>query len=469
MSERGVFLFELNEVPFRVLDDYAKANPASCVARLLSSSHQFETYSQDSALSPWVTWPTVHRGVTDKTHKLQNFGEDLTEADGSYPPLWSMLARAGVRTGQFASLHSYPLPGNLEPYDYYMPDTFAPESSAHPADLSIFQEFNLSMARASVRNVSTSIPVGNAFRLLRKSRSLGLRAGTLKEVAGQVLGEKFQPWKRVRRRIYQSVLAFDVFLRQFESKKPRFTTFFTNHVASSMHRYWAARYPEDYTQLKFEQDWIHRYRGEIDFAMNKFESCLRKLLKVLDSNYLVFVASSMGQAAASGEPIKSQLYLTQPARFMSALGLTSSEWSERPAMAPRISVVVQETAADRFRGGLETLTVDGTPLKYQERERGFFSLFFGQRNLKEEVQSALLAGRPIPFDQLGLEKTAIEDESGSSAYHVREGSLLVLDPRKPPSGPQRSRIDTTEIAPTILKILGVAPPPYMAAPVAKLI
>jgi len=52
---------------------------------------------------------------------------------------------------------------------------------------------------------------------------------------------------------------------------------------------------------------------------------------------------------------------------------------------------------------------------------------------------------------------------------VREGSLLVFDPRKPPSGPQRARIATTEIAPTILKILGVAPPPYMAASVAKLI
>lgn len=469
MSERGVFLLELNEVPFRVLDDYAKAHPESCVARLLASSHQFETYSRDSALSPWVTWPTVHRGVTDQTHKIQHFGEDLTEADGAYPPLWTLLARAGVRTGQFGSLHSYPMPSNLEPYDYYMPDTFAPESVAYPSLLSVFQEFNLSMARASVRNVSTSIPVGSALKLLKKSWSLGFRMGTLTDVAGQVLGEKVQPWKRIRRRIYQTVLAFDVFLKQFVSKKPRFTTFFTNHVASSMHRYWAARYPEDYSELKFERDWIERYRGEIDFAMEKFEGCLRKLMDGLNSEYLLFVASSMGQAAASGEPIRTQLYLSNLGRFMTALGVSGADWSERPAMAPEISVFVNDLAVERFRAGLAGLTVDGAPVKFRERDKGFFCLHFGQSNLSEDVRAASLDGRTIPFEELGLEKTVIEDESGSSAYHVREGSLLVFDPKRPPSGPQRSRIDTTEIAPTILKILGVAPPPYMAAPVAKLI
>ena len=42
------------------------------------------------------------------------------------------------------------------------------------------------------------------------------------------------------RRTYQAGLAFDIFINFLQSTKPAFATFFTNHVASSMHRFWAA-------------------------------------------------------------------------------------------------------------------------------------------------------------------------------------------------------------------------------------
>jgi hypothetical protein len=40
-------------------------------------------------------------------------------------------------------------------------------------------------------------------------------------------------------------------MRQLERVQPWFTTFFTNHVASSMGRVWAASFPEE---------WIRTYR-----------------------------------------------------------------------------------------------------------------------------------------------------------------------------------------------------------------
>jgi predicted component of type VI protein secretion system len=41
---------------------------------------------------------------------------------------------------------------------------------------------------------------------------------------------------------------FDIFMNQLERTKPGFTTFFTNQVASSMHRFWAASFPEEYAR-----------------------------------------------------------------------------------------------------------------------------------------------------------------------------------------------------------------------------
>lgn len=61
----------------------------------------------------------------------------------------------------------------------------------------------------------------------------------------QVVSERVRQARNVRRRTYQSVLAFDIFMKQLESTRPGFATFFTNHVASSMHRYWAAAFPGD--------------------------------------------------------------------------------------------------------------------------------------------------------------------------------------------------------------------------------
>src|SRR5262249_41330694 len=167
-------------------------------------------------------------------------------AAGESPPIWQLLAASGVRVGVFGSLHSYPLPGDIDPYDFYVPDTFAAGSETMPDELSAFQEFNLAMVDGAARNVSARLVVGPALRMLRSAPALGLTAPTLVRVAKQIAHERLRPIRRVRRRTSQVQLAFDLFLKQLREKTPAFATFFTNHVASSMHRYWPATFPEDY-------------------------------------------------------------------------------------------------------------------------------------------------------------------------------------------------------------------------------
>ena len=97
---RAIVLFELNEVPWEILDDYVAARPGSGLARVLDRSHSFTSMAADRGhLSPWTTWPTLHRGVNDERHMIASFGQDRTEADRRFPPVWTLLHDAGVSAG----------------------------------------------------------------------------------------------------------------------------------------------------------------------------------------------------------------------------------------------------------------------------------------------------------------------------------------------------------------------------------
>ncbi len=145
------------------------------------------------------------------------------------------------------------------------------EPNVFPNDLSIYQEFNLRMARESSRNVSSKVPWKSALQFLAKAPELGLRFRTFLDIGKQLVSERVKSWKKIRRRTYQTVLAFDVFMKQLQKTQPAFSTFFTNHVASSMHRYWAAAFPEEYRVMGYDEQWINTFSSEIQFTMSKFD------------------------------------------------------------------------------------------------------------------------------------------------------------------------------------------------------
>ncbi|WP_437286560.1 hypothetical protein [Sorangium sp. So ce406] len=466
MSKRKILLFELNEVPLRIVKQFCGAAPGSALAKNLHRMRQIRTQAPDSILSPWITWPTLHRGVDDALHGLRFFGQDLTEVDAKYPPIWRILAAHGIKTGVFGSLHSYPMPEDVRSYAFYMPDTFAPTPEAHPDILGVFQDFNLTMARKSARNVSRDVPGKGAFQLLRAMPGLGIRVSTLADISRQLVSEQVHDWQRIRRRTYQSVLGFDVFMKQMEDARPDFATFFTNHVASAMHRYWAAAFPGDFTELQYDWSWVGRYRHEIEFAMSKFDGFLSRVIAFVEANpdYVLWIASSMGQGAASGQPIKTQLYVTDLARFMACSGLGSDDWSERPAMAPRTSVFVQEAKREAFRATLSSFKVNGAAVEWEERNNGFFAIAMGQVNLDPSARVEI-NGQSRSLSEAGLSNVEIEDQAGSTAYHVPEGMLLVFDPREaPPQAAPDLTLDTRQIAPTLLHHFGVPVPSYMRDP-----
>lgn len=465
--QKKIILFELNEVPLKVINFFIKARPQSALAKIFPQSTIYETYTEDGGhLSPWVTWPTFHRGVSNHQHCISDFGQPLDEVDKQFPSIWKLLADKGVRTGVGGSLHSYVPQQTFSEYAFYLPDIFAKEPICWPKHLEGFQAFCLGMARESAKNVSDKVPLSQALDVLLNIRSIGLRPGTLMDVARQLVEERLQPWKLVRRRTYQSVLAFDVFFKQLEINKPDFSTYFTNHVASSMHRYWQAAFPEDYAEITFDEAWLQTYHGEIIYAMHKADQMLGRLVDFVNRNpdYRLVIASSMGQQAVESRPTETLLHATEPERLMQALGLRREDWELRPAMFPQLNIrIASEQQRANFEQIVKTLEINGVPIKSRAAADGFFSLDFGQENLSEIIVK--IKGKEHSASETGINNVVIQDKVGVTAYHIPQGSMLIYDGQaEVVQG--ISQISTCDVCPAILQNFGITPPSYMNRPVA---
>ncbi len=468
MQRRKLVLFELNEVPFRILDHFARLDPDSALGRLRRRARSYETYTEDSGhLSPWVSWPTLHRGVTNLDHEISHFGQDLSHVNREFPPIWSLLTQNGIRCGVFGSLQSYPLPDTLDNYAFFVPDTFAAGPECFPKSLEAFQNFNLVMVDRSVRNVSSGIALREAVRFLRAAPGLGLRARTVAKLAKQLVQERINPNGVVRRRTSQVQIAFDFFLRALSRERPDMAFFFTNHVASSMHRYWPALFPEDYEKLRFDADWLRTWDSEIPFVMREATDQLGDLVRFVERNrdYTLIVASSMGQAAVeSRERVETELTMSNHTAFATAMGLEPNEWSKERAMAPQFVFQVADHAVDRFIQSIGGLTINGEHRKITRISKNRVSVDIGIVNLKDdEIEIEFKGQRYAPIN-LGLINLSLRDAAGANAYHIPEGICLVYDPGAPEqAGTAPRRISTTEVAPSILANFGIEPPGYMQA------
>lgn len=439
MKKQIIFL-ELNEVPDLLLDRYAQSS--SSFSAVLSKFSRYQTYCHDRIhLSPWITWPTVHRGVGYENHRIDNLGQDVTEADLHFSPIWKDLKKAGFDVGVYGSLHTSALPSDYTNYSFYVPEPFSDHSTCHPSDLIPFQDFQLNLSRRSARNVDGSLPTKQRKKLILSLFSLGLKPRTILMLLKQLILEKLIKPRLTRRRILQSALNFDIYCKLLESNSPDFSTFFTNHVASAMHRYWEASFPSDYGELSQSQEWRQVFRSEITKAMNLTEYMITSLMKFADQSPSreLWVCSSMGQSPVQGyDSIKFQLILSHPIKLLEFLGLQPSLYSIKPTMAPRVTYSSEDQSAlDLFSDRLEVMTINGLKIEKMSHP-GTLSLRIMHWNTDPEV---VYMGNSFDLKKAGFEMVPIDDSSGTSAYHVPEGILLIY-------GKDSSRFVTKSPIPT---------------------
>jgi hypothetical protein len=469
---KKIILFELNEVPYRIFDSYLASRPNCFLAKFISRCQQYETFTEDHiALDPWISWPTFHRGVTDEKHGILHLGQVAdAETDERYPAIWTRLRQAGASVGVFGSLNTAITRENLGQYAFYLPDYFAGDASAYPETLLNFHRYNLELTRKSARNVSQGIPWKGSFGFLEATIRGGLKPNTLVEIGTQLASEIVDKKKRVRRRAMQPLIMCDLFLKQLEESRPDFSTFYTNHVAAAMHRYWAALLPQDYKPGELDSEWVASYHDEIPFALQKLEVMLQKITRFIENNpeFSLVVASSMGQAAIAYQKTYEFLTITDVHKFLAAVGVHVGSYEIAPAMVPCISVLLKDIDATELRRKLESVKIGNESMVFSKRpdksacfeiREGYLHLFVQFDNYSGPLVF-LCGNMEMSFNEAGLSMMAHEDGVNCTAQHIPQGSLLVYRPDSPDAS--RVSISTVDFVPSVLANFNLPSSPDLA-------
>ena len=450
-------IYELNEVPWRVIDWYVRLRPGSALARLLGCAKTFTTVTKDEGeLHPWTTWPTFHRGVNNTQHQIRFINQNLDEAT-HYPPIWETLSQVGKRVGVFGSLQSYP-PPTKDAYEFYVPDTFSPGCETLPAKYSPFQRFNLRQTQQDGAQASPLQFDGSIANDVIKMMQVGLRLETCKNLAVHIAKERINPLYRSRRAVLQALVAFDIFRHALNEKRPDFCTFFTNHVAGVMHRYWKYTFPEDFNAV-LTTDAERFHAGSIAFAMDIADTQLAYLTSYVDAaNGMLVVASSMGQEAIDRGEYFGEWRIADVQLFLKAIGWLSPA-SDLLAMQPDFNFSFDSNEdAERFLQLTKGLIDSAGTSIWKRAQRMGATVNLGLSPSQDAMTAgeAFMASLDQPLRRLTIAEMGIQflKRDPGTGYHQPRGALLLYG-NGVKHDDSRLEVDSTAVRPEILRLLGV--------------
>ena len=456
-----LIIYELNEFPKRLLKEYISLKPNSTLAYFVKKGSFKETITSDyGELHPWSTWPTFYRGVDNSKHGLKFINQDKSFADQNYPSVWNILSKKNISIGIFGSLQSYPPPQIDENIKFYLPDTFSIDEKSFPKKLELFQKFNLSIVsdnNAITRNINSS-QIKNLIQCL-SNRVISLN--TLIKLIYQVIKEKIFKKYKLKRSLLQPIIGFDAYFKQLKKEKPSFSTFFTNHLAGMMHRYWYDYFPEDFKVAP---------RKKSDFKKNLILEALNIAdyqLKILvnfakENNYNIWIASSMGQDFIKRKNHTKELFLNEPKKLLKILGLDSTNYQFLPSMYPDINIncvnlIAQKKIIDAIAHLVDSNNKKILRLRY-EPVKNKINLIMNNLDNTNRKEYLFYKNKKFKIEKLGFE--IIQRDQGTG-YHIPKGVLITFGEKSKELLHDFNNIDTKKIAPLILSYFGIDREKYM--------
>jgi hypothetical protein len=425
-----ILLLEINEVPWRLLDRYLGRPEFAHLNRFFGESSHFTTLTVDTGeLSPWVTWPSLHRGMNNERHGVKNLGQDPATFRGK--PVWQEIRERGGTIGVCGSMQSWP-PRDPGERGFHVPDTFAHDEQCIPAYLSPLQAFNLSQVRSNPRVVTGAMPKAtDALRVALTAPRAGVRLSTGARIFGHLIHERFDSAKRFKRPVYQAFIFWGVFRRYFDPRRPpELSTFFTNHVAGVMHRYWRDVFPEDFPDKPLPNGESHEWLMRI--ALGVLDDMRRDVLAWADANpdLVVVFASSMGQNAVHRDYHEGvELVVEDLALLMAQTGLKRSKYRALLAMVPQVAIEVRDAAQrEKSRSILKSACCGDARRFIRAQTIGSsLSITVATPPAKDMAGGTFrINGREVTWAAAGIRKQPVEPGTG---YHIPQGTLAVLSRR----------------------------------------
>jgi hypothetical protein len=454
-TRRDVLIYELNEVPWQIVELYVGRRPQSTFASVVERAQCLTTVNADPAsLTPWRTWPTFHTGLYTQDHNSWALGQDPETLRGE--SIWDVAERAGRGVGMFGVPQSWP-PRQFANDGFCVPDTFARDAKTNPESLSRFQEFNLSMTAENA--FSSNAPL-NGKRMLQVGADIALKGLTPRSGAllmRQLVRERRDARWKAARPMTQALPAFDLFWRLHTRRRPGLSLFFSNHLAGVMHRYWGDAVPGYTDQYDYLADEVF---GKFLFeALEIFEGQLRRILRWVARNpsTVLVIASSMGQGPIEYREVNRCYLLRDSRRLTNALGLERNEPSEAMMYPEYVLSFETPEGAEHAVEQLARVELGGKAFFENPSAAGrsvTAKVTTSYRGDSLSVRAADGDGHTaVTFDDLGV---TVEERlgGGNTAYHVPEGIWIALGGGGERDA-SRAEVSVLEAKSRILDLLGI--------------
>lgn len=477
----SVLFLELNEAESYWIDKLADEGKLPVFRRVMEGGVRLNTSIPEfdaeadrtwRTITPWIIWPTVYTGMTPSEHGIIAFGQDTTPIHGRC--VWDVLDNAGISTGVFGSLLSFP-PRNAGSARFYVPESLADDPECFPDEARPVQKFSVFTSR----NYSGSFAreSAQAVRLLLGSMRSGVRPATVVQTLAQVPREMLRGDHHVpERAMLQSYILTDAFKHLYAKYRPRFATLHLNNVAYMQHRYWRAAEPDRFrdelsaTDERFfetvaaRKDYEERFSGWIEKSFIWTDRLLGELLDEAGDDAILLIGTALGQKPH--DPVHEihnpVVRLVHEDELFAALGFPDAKVLTQ--MNPDVSLTLADEAeAERAASAIRGLYVQPGAALFEVERRGrqvFLELLMPKRRKGEvlpPIRHATLAGFEAPFAR-HVHEHATNDQS--TAQHRERGLLLAYSAGRTLRS-QRSEICVTEIAPMILSWFGIGPQPWM--------
>ena len=440
-------LLELNELSPQLMDEFIAAGELPNFQRLREGSSVYKTDAGEDPpnLQPWIQWITVHTGVPFAEHGVFHLGD--AEEHLRFPGIGRIISDAGAAVGICGSMNA----GYGDLHGYVIPDPWSKSARAHPPWLAGYYDFVASRVQESSRNGGSS--PGSGTRFAATLVRAGLSAGTVWETARQLVAERFDAGVAWRKACLLDLYQYDLFRGLNTRYRVQFATYFSNCVAHYQHYYWRHMAPQLFPVPPLPTD-HPSLRDAIRTGFKVSDGIVGRVLSDYPDAIVVF-CTALSQVPWT----ETQKVTYRPrdfARLLKFAGIDTTRLQLHPVMAEQFHIQCLDAGhAREVAAALRELVMDGDPVMTARLEGDSVfagcSLFTLQDGARMVTSRANQRGR-------GFDELFYMIHTMRSGHHARPGMLWIRSGRRETV---EEPVSVAAIAPTVLKAMGVAAPPYM--------
>jgi hypothetical protein len=429
-TTKPVLMLEFNELSPTLMARFIADGKLPAFARLRERSATFVTEAGEigELLNPWVQWVTVHTGVDADTHGIRQLGEaHLLEV----PTIADVVSEAGQAVWLCGSMNVQPI-GSVN--GSVLPDPWSIDATPQPPELEPFFRFVSANVQEHTAE-ATPLSKREAAAFVRFLARHGLSVRTATSTVAQLAGERTGRAGRWQRAELLDRFQWDVFRHYYRRIRPAFATFFSNSTAHFQHLRW--------NELEDDME-----RSAVLHGYQQMDRLVAAALALAGDDVTVMLCTALSQVAnQDADSSREGFYRPNDLdALVDELGLEGVRLAS-PVMAEEFHVFfADESAAIAGAAKLEAL-------------RSGDEQAFAVRRTANDVFVGCRFFTPRPLDA-PLDHLLYWAEAPREGTHHPDGILWI---GTGPSAERDVRVPLTAVAPTVLALLGLDPPPSMQA------